>query len=717
MKNTICAVLLLSCLAAVSSAAPDPESTLHFINGMMLERKGDYDAALKEYKRTMQLDPEAIFVYKQALNLALHVGKVDEAAQWADFVVQADSASSDNWVMYGNVKWAKGDFDGARSSFEKAAALDPSNHEAVYQLGSLWSGKDVGIAADYLKKYLVLRPEDAAEIYYQMAVLYNTKGSYDDMKDALLKSKEADDSFLQPRYMLASYYETKSDTAAALGEYSELLEMDKGNLELYDHVGELYAGPSVSNLDEAGKYFLKAWALDKADPTACFWLSVISEDRRDFAAAAGYLEGSRALKDDPAVVLRLAYYYTQSGRYEHAISMLEAARKKWPDNTEISYFLALGYDDTGKTVKAREMLKALILKAPDNTEARMQYAVISERLNDMPAAEENLRWLLAKDPRNANVLNYLGYALADRGLKLDEAGVLISSAVALEPENGAYLDSLAWVQYKGGRAAEAKASIKKAVGFICDDPVIWSHVGEIYEGAGNYQAAWLAWKNSRLLEKAGKRQAADGRIKALEKKIPAGEAEGLERAYLESVIPSGLEFSSFAKLEAKLHGKTIKLDAMIHFSPPSDLTLTVMGPLMMPLWKVSVSGDSLDLDAIALKGIDPEAFKYWASLMAVELRDWFAGKTIAGGRFSGGWASSCFEGDGREVCLDGDRTPGEIRLDREKKLLFRPSGYFFKNLYLFPRVMDFKLPAVSLRVTLDPGQMNFNSVNTLKIPD
>ena len=705
IKRTIYAALLLVVFTGFAAAAPDKEAYLHFMNGMVEERRGNYDSALQEYRRTLLLDPESVFVYKQALNLALHIGKVDEAEKWAQFVVTADSATADNWVLYGNVKWARGDVPGAGAAYEKASALDPANHEALYQLASLWSSKNPDKSVDYLKKYLVLRPEDEAEIQYQLAVLYNLKGSHEEMKKSLLKAKEADTLYLQPRYMLANYYEMKSDTAAALGEYAELLTMETKNIELYNHVGELYSG-AASNQEEGEKYFLKAWALDKSDPTSTFWLSIISEQRRDFAAAAAFIEGSSALPKDPALALRLAYYYTQSGRYEKAIALLESVSAKWPENTEVRYFLALGYDDTGRSAKARELLRALLEKNPENADARMQYAVICERENDMPEAEDN-----------ANVLHYLGYALADRGLKLAEAEVLISSAVALDPGNGAYRDSLAWVNFKQGRHAPAMAEIKRSIKLIYDDAVVWAHAGDIYAAAGDHRTAWTAWQNSRLLERPSGRPAAAARLKELQKKIPAAEAGGLEKAFLRSVLPAGQEFSAFAKVEAKLRGKTVKFDAILHFSPPWDLNLTVMGPLMAPLWKARVSGDSLEMDSMEIKGIDPEAFNYWASLIAVELRDWFSGQTLEGGKLEDGWASSCFTGGAREVCLNGDLTPKEIRPAKEKKLAFKPSQYFLKNLYLFPRVLDFKLPFVSVHITLDDSQMNFSGVNTLKLPE
>ena len=718
MKKELLAALALFLLPAAAGAAAGKEDAyLHFVNGMLLERRGEYDQALREYRSTLQLDPRSVFVHKQALNLALRIGKLEEASRWADFVVQADSAAADNWVLYGNVRWAAGDMPGASAAYERAAALDPEDSEALYQLASLWSSKDPDRSVGYLKRYLELKPDDAAEIEYQMAVLYNVKGRYDEMRRALLRSKEADSFYLQPRYMLANYYEMKSDTAAALGEYTALVPLDSKNVELYDHIGELYASPAVSDLEKAEKYFLEAWGLDKSDPVACFWLSVIAEQRRDYAAAASYLEGSSSLKGDAGLTLRLAYYYTQSGRYPKAIKLLEAAAGKWPSNSEISYFLALGYDDTGKTRKALQLLKTLLAKDPANQDARMQYAVISERVNDIKTAEESFRYLLAKNPGNANVMNYLGYALADRGLKLDEAEVLISSAVALEPDNGAFADSLAWVRFKRGDAAGAKAEIDKALKLIYDDPVVWGHAGDIYAAAGDPRAAWLAWSYARLLDKPDKRGAADARLEALEKKIPASEAAALRRRYLASFLPAGLEFSSFAKLEAKLRGRTVKLDALIRFAPPDGLSITVMGPLMAPLWKLRLNGGAADMDAVELKGIDPAAFNYWAGLIAGELRDWFSGRTLAAGEMPDGWKDGCFSGGGKEVCLDEDGTPEEIRPDAESKLVFRPGGYFFRNLYLFPGVMEFKLPGVSLKVTLDGAQMNFGGVNRLALPD
>ena len=715
LKRTVLISLLLPCMLPLAAAAGDKTAYLHFMNGMIQERKGNYDSALQEYRNTLALAPDEVYVYKQALNLALHVGKLQDADKWAEYAVSADSSSADTWVLYGNVKWAKGDADAARAAYEKAAGLDANNNEALYQLASLSSAKNPDKAVEYLQKYLLIKPEDAADIYYQIAVLYNMKGDSAQTEKYLKLAKDDDSFYVQPRYMLAELYENKPDTAAALGQYLELLALETRNTELMDHIGELYGSPAVSNLAEAEKYFLMARAVDKTDPGACFWLSAINEDRKDFAAAADIMEASRALKTDAGSVLRLGYYYTQSGRYRKAVDMLEDAYKKWPDNNEVAYFLALGYDDTGRTAKGLDLLRALVKKAPKYTEARMQYGVISERENNMPEAEAQFRALLEEKPDNATVLNYLGYALADRGLKLEEANALITKALALEPGNGAYADSMAWVLFKQGRTAEARAQIEKALALIGDDAVVWQHAGAILEASGDLKKAWLAYKTSWLLEKADKRGPAAARLKAIQKKLPAAEAAGLQAAHLKKFSPAGLEVSSFAKIQAKLRGKTVKLDAMVHFSPPDSLTLTVMGPLMAPMWTARLSGANVEMDSMALEGVDPVVFAHWAGLMMEDLRGWFSGKYLQGQAKD--WDTDCVKTPEAEICSeDGTGWPVRIRPANEPRLELRPGDYFLKNLYLFARTFEFRMPMVSVRLTLDPAQMNFAPVNDLALP-
>ena len=117
-------------------------------------------------------------------------------------------------------------------------------------------------------------------------------------------------------------------------------------------------------------------------------------------------------------------------------------------------------------------------------------------------AEAQFRQALAIDPQNAAVLNYLGYMLADQGMRLPEALKLIRQAVALEPQNGAYLDSLGWAYYKTGQYTQADESLHKAIERMNTDPTVHDHLGEVYEKTGKLKMAVLQWERS-MTEYAG----------------------------------------------------------------------------------------------------------------------------------------------------------------------------------------------------------------------
>src|SRR5207244_2116409 len=101
-----------------------------------------------------------------------------------------------------------------------------------------------------------------------------------------------------------------------------------------------------------------------------------------------------------------------------------------------------------------EMEKALnqAEKLAENNQQKefiyFQRGAMYEKTKKYAAAEAEFRKVLDINPKSANALNYLGYMLADRNVRLDEAQDLIRKAVEIEPDNGAFLDSLGWVYFR-----------------------------------------------------------------------------------------------------------------------------------------------------------------------------------------------------------------------------------------------------------------------------
>src|ERR671935_3330024 len=97
--------------------------------------------------------------------------------------------------------------------------------------------------------------------------------------------------------------------------------------------------------------------------------------------------------------------------------------------------------------------------------------------------------VLSMEPQNSMALNYLGYMLADRGVRLEEALGYIKKAVQLDPQNGAYLDSLGWAYFKLGNYDLAEENLRKASQRIGNDATVQDHLGELYQKLGRLKQA------------------------------------------------------------------------------------------------------------------------------------------------------------------------------------------------------------------------------------
>lgn len=149
----------------------------------------------------------------------------------------------------------------------------------------------------------------------------------------------------------------------------------------------------------------------------------------------------------------------------------------------------------GATVLAEDVLDGAISKYPQDTELLFSRTLLHERAGEMAAAEQDLKRIIALEPDNARALNHLGYTLADRTDRFQEALELIERAIALEPDDPAIIDSLGWVQYKLGRLEEARANLERAYEVFPDHEVA-AHLGEVLWAMGQTREARQVWEEA-----------------------------------------------------------------------------------------------------------------------------------------------------------------------------------------------------------------------------
>lgn len=151
------------------------------------------------------------------------------------------------------------------------------------------------------------------------------------------------------------------------------------------------------------------------------------------------------------------------------------------------------------TEAAEAYSRAIDLLDPPETRHWVVYysrAMAYERAGDWPRAEADFRAALDLSPEQPGVLNYLGYSMTEQGGDLDEALAMIERAVAAEPDNGYYVDSLAWALFRMGRYEEAVAPMERASELLPVDPVLTDHLGDVYWAVGREREARFQWRRA-----------------------------------------------------------------------------------------------------------------------------------------------------------------------------------------------------------------------------
>ena len=219
-------------------------------------------------------------------------------------------------------------------------------------------------------------------------------------------------------------------------------------------------------------------------------------------------EADAALKKFPterSVVFIHALLLGDLGQADQAIAELKALPNSAKDRDVLLLMApiqekARRFDDEKKTLEAAE---ALSRTAQEKQAIEFMRGAMYERQKNFDAAEKSFRAVLENDANNAGAMNYLGYMFADRGVRLDEAKQLITKALEIDPDNPAYLDSMAWVHYRQDQLDQAVGEMQKALEKISDDPTMHDHLGDIYlkqgkmkEAIQQFEVALAGWKTA-----------------------------------------------------------------------------------------------------------------------------------------------------------------------------------------------------------------------------
>ena len=366
-----------------------------------------------------------------------------------------------------------GDLDSAREQYEMLLEAEPRTAEYHLRLSQIHREKRrFSESWDHLEQAQELEP-DSLDIKYNGVLLYQAEDRTDDAIKALrsiLNETEQDD--YQPRDRanrvmflehLGSLHRQKEDIEGAIAVYNEIGEI---NPEAMSRVRAL-----VVDAYRADRQYERALAESKSAVEEFADDRALKMQRATLLAEQGHaLEGAKLLrtelegkKSDLEIYLTLVQVYEKGKMFDEGVAAAEEAAKL--------------------TGSGRARLSVIF-----------SHASILERAKRFEESEAKFRELLAEDPDNAGALNYLGYMLADRNVKLDEAHDMVQRALDLEPDNGAYLDSLGWVYYRQDKLQLAERYLTRSLKQYGQDPVVHTHLGDVYFKLGKSEKARKHWE-------------------------------------------------------------------------------------------------------------------------------------------------------------------------------------------------------------------------------
>ena len=435
-----------------------------------------------------------------------------------------------------------GDAKRAAEMLKRAAEKSPNSRSLTALAGTYEQMREYSLAAETLRKALELSPGNAGELKKAMARDLMLSDQLDEALKVYQQIAAEEPRDAETQLRISQIYRQKRDFAKAREASDKAKELDPNSIEIrYSDVNLLEAeGKNKEAIDLLNDIISSTakknyTASEKGNRVVL--LERLGSMYRANDQNAKAIETFRQIAEiDPDMAgrgeLQIIETYRVSKELSKAESEAKAAVAKYPDDRSLRGMYATVLADEGKSDAAISEMKKLVADKPDRDtwislaqvyEKAKRYSDMAKALDEASKlseskedkenilflrgamfekqkkydeAEAEFRKLLAQNPDSAAALNYLGYMLADRNVRLPEALQLITKAVEREPGNGAYLDSLGWVYYRLGRYGEAETQLKIAVDKTSNDPTVHDHLGDVYDKQGKLKDAIIEWEAS-----------------------------------------------------------------------------------------------------------------------------------------------------------------------------------------------------------------------------
>ena len=391
-----------------------------------------------------------------------------------------------------------GDPDEASRDFQMATMLDSTSNTMYASLADNYMATGQTDKSLFIVKKILSRDPNHVNALELLSEIQIQKHEFEKAVFTLEKIADIDPTNVEIHYRLITIYEIQGKWNEAASHYSTLLNILGPNTLLSLKLSDLYMKNKA--FDKAADVLAKA---KSGDPNNVYILEALAqayEFNKEFTKALAIYESLVDLQDNnPMSYLRIGSLSLQSGQYDKSISAFKKVDSIKPNIPEVQRSLGFSYSQLKKTDEAIVYFEKAILLNPKDVISMSLLAPLYQEKKWLNRSDSVFDMILSLEPENDVILNNYSYSLAERGIQLDKALMMVQKALKIAPGNAHFLDTMGWVYYQMGLYELALKYVSQSHQTDDRSWEVADHLGDIHAKLKNSEEARAFWQKALLL--------------------------------------------------------------------------------------------------------------------------------------------------------------------------------------------------------------------------
>jgi tetratricopeptide (TPR) repeat protein len=515
------------------TAGVDRDRYYHYLSAQKRAGNGNLDRAILELQKVIDLDPDTAYLQRELAMYYLRQQNSVAALDILEKVVGKDSQDTDTLFLYARTLETLDRRQKAIAVYEQLLGETSAEEMIFLRLGDLYlEDDDLDNAFRVYSRMVELYPHTYVGHFF-LGKIHSAREEYEKAKEHIDRTLELLPGLEEPQYELAEIHKKMGDTSRAIEVYRNILEGNPNNIFAALELSVLYN--ESGSEDQAGALLSGLASKSYDDPSLYRIISQEYLDRNRYQEAVTLLEGMLDNAPDISGVsyllgialsgtgnttgaierfrhvdessrfflqasIQTAMLHQELGQLAAAVDHIRQTIEKHPDKQDLYMFLAIFYEEMESYENASSALMDGLKLNPEHVQMNFRLGIVYDRIGERKKSIEQMKRVIALEPLHVNALNYLGYTYADMNIHLDEAEVLIRTALEHKPNDGYITDSLGWVYFRKGYFDKAAGYLERAAQLAPEDPVICEHLGDVYLKLDQPEKALDAYRRSLLLK-------------------------------------------------------------------------------------------------------------------------------------------------------------------------------------------------------------------------